>query len=309
MGRQIRIKPFLGLGNRMFQHMLAEIIRNRVPDCSVSGPGLPEWEIEGAAEPRQQAFALVLRGHTIPLNDLIDLMRRVPHVDVYLASLSARLCHYAAMRSHFQAMFPISSSVPSVEPDYLVINVRLGEILAGAHPNYMPLPIDWYRQLIEQEGLTPLFMGQLGSDPYTQALRRAFPQAEFQPSLGPRADFDFIARAPNLVLPISTFSWLASWLSPMVQTIHLPVAGLFDPGGRPDHDLLPIDDPRYRFHDLGLRSWNASPEQFDRLMAAPWQCTLVIGAALKARYPMLGTEGLDVEGRAFLSIDPATHSF
>ena len=49
------------------------------------------------------------------------------------------------------------------------------------------------------------------------------------------------------MLSVSTFAWLAAWLSKAVQ-IHLPVCGLFNPMQVPDVDLLPITDPRYTFH-------------------------------------------------------------
>ncbi|WP_210214029.1 hypothetical protein, partial [Mesorhizobium sp. M4B.F.Ca.ET.019.03.1.1] len=57
-----------------------------------------------------------------------------------------------------------------------------------------------------------------------------------------------------------TFSWLASWLS-SAHTIHLPVAGILDPIIRPDIDLLPAGDARYRFHQLDIGDWTASAEQ------------------------------------------------
>ena len=45
---------------------------------------------------------------------------------------------------------------------------------------------------------------------------------------------------------VSTFSWLAAWLSE-ARRIVLPVSGLFHPVQSPDIDLLPLADPRYSF--------------------------------------------------------------
>ncbi|WP_292140339.1 hypothetical protein, partial [Mesorhizobium sp.] len=40
-----------------------------------------------------------------------------------------------------------------------------------------------------------------------------------------------------------------------------PVAGILDPAIRPDIDLLPPGDARYRFHKLDIGDWTASAEQ------------------------------------------------
>jgi len=307
VARIIRIKPFFGLGNRMLQHMMAEAIRAELPDAVLSGPGLPEWNIPPTQDQPQQGFALVLRGHSVPLTQALALSRELANVDIYLSSLSARLCYYQNHRAHYQALFPVSSQQPSAGADQLVINLRLAEILTGLHSNYMPLPINWYRDLIAQTRLSPVFMGQIGDDAYSLALRRAFPDAQFIPSMGPEQDFDFIARATHVALPISTFSWLAAWLSPMVQTIHMPVVGLYHPAARPDHDLLPLDDPRYHFHIGEMHYWRGNQQQLDALIEGPLSLFEISAAELAARFPTIGTENLGGPSRSLRGIDPATH--
>lgn len=308
MARIIRIKPFFGLGNRMLQYMMAQAIRAEMPDAVLSGPGLAEWNIPPTPDQAQQAFALVLRGHSLPLAQMLEFSRDLASVDIYVSSLSARLCYYQRHRQLFQAMFPVTSTQPSAGADKLVINVRLAEILTGIHGNYMPLPINWYRDLIAQTRLAPVFMGQLADDPYSQALRCAFPDAQFIPSMGAGRDFDFIARATHVALPISTFAWLAAWLSPMVQTIHLPVVGLYHPAARPDHDLLPLDDPRYRFHIGELHHWTAAQAQLDAFINSSLSLFEITAAELAARFPSLGTEGLQAPSRSLRGIDPHTHA-
>lgn len=307
MARIIRIKPFFGLGNRMLQHMMAEAIRAELPDAVLSGPGLPEWNIPPSPDQPQQGFALVLRGHSVPLARLLALSRDLANVDLYLSSLSARFCYYEDHRARYQAMFPVSSTQPSAGADQLVINVRLAEILTGLHSNYMPLPINWYRDLVAQTRLSPVFMGQIGDDAYSLALRQAFPNAQFIPSMGVAQDFDFIARATHVALPISTFSWLAAWLSPMVQTIHMPVVGLYHPAARPDHDLLPLADPRYRFHIGELHHWRATQPQLDALIGGSLSLFEIEAEELALRFPTIGTEGLEAPSASLRGIDPVTH--
>jgi hypothetical protein len=60
-------------------------------------------------------------------------------------------------------------------------------------------------------------------------------------------DFALMRAARHLVVSVSTFSWLAAWLS-HAETITIPLTGFYNPAQRPDVNLLPLDDPRYRFY-------------------------------------------------------------
>lgn len=46
---------------------------------------------------------------------------------------------------------------------------------------------------------------------------------------------------------VSTYSWVASWLSESLENIYLAVSGLFNPMQKPSVDLLPFWDTRYKF--------------------------------------------------------------
>lgn len=159
-----------------------------------------------------------------------------------------------------------------VEPTYLanaselLVNVRGDEILSNCHPDYGPTPITFIRNLIEGSGLNPVFLGQLGDDYYSRALRAAFPDALFVPSRGAARDFEALRSAVNLVPAVSTFSWLASWLS-SAQTIHIPVLGMFNPMQRKDAWFLPHNDQRYKFYEFPVRKWNASSEQIREVIS------------------------------------------
>lgn len=107
----------------------------------------------------------------------------------------------------------------------------------------------------------PVFVGQThDNNDYCRRLRQRFPDAAFTPKASPLTDFETLRRASHLVAAVSSFSWLAGWLS-SARTINLPVAGILDPRIRPDIDLLPLDDARYRFHQFDMGDWTASAEQ------------------------------------------------
>jgi hypothetical protein len=89
-------------------------------------------------------------------------------------------------------------------------------------------------------------MGQLDGNDYVAALRRAFPQARFIPSQGVMKDFETIRSARHIAIAVSTFSWVAAWLS-RAEKIYVPLAGFLCPNLMREIDLLPTCDERYRF--------------------------------------------------------------
>lgn len=48
--------------------------------------------------------------------------------------------------------------------------------------------------------------------------------------------------------------------------IYLPVSGIFNPAQRPDIDLLPLRDVRYRFFDFPREAWTAGSDQRNALL-------------------------------------------
>ena len=90
-------------------------------------------------------------------------------------------------------------------------------------------------------------MGQIGANPLCRARSPGLPEAQFIPSRGPIRDFEIIRRSRNVVVSVSTFSWLAAWLSD-ADRIFLPMTGFYNPAQFPEIDLLPLHDPRYRFY-------------------------------------------------------------
>ena len=48
----------------------------------------------------------------------------------------------------------------SIPEDPNAIHIRLGDTLAGAHPDYYPLPISVYQKVCEETGRSPAFIGE-----------------------------------------------------------------------------------------------------------------------------------------------------
>jgi hypothetical protein len=177
----------------------------------------------------------------------------------------------------------------------LVCSVRGCEILFGFHPDYVPLPALFYAMLAELTGLELVFYGQINDDPYCNMLRAAFPNARFIPGRGTMPDFEVLRRSVNIVPSISTFAWLAAWLSD-AQRIFLPVCGMFNPRQAPYHLFLPIGDPRYRFTLFPpTRAVNifTEPDRFQERQKA-----LAMGARMVASAELAGLVRRPLETRS-----------
>jgi hypothetical protein len=164
----------------------------------------------------------------------------------------------------FRNLIDWTSTAPSFDDGELVINIRGAEVLGDRHTDYGPIPFSFYDRIIEQSQKQPVFVGQIGDDEYSQAIRHRYPKARIVPSRGAVVDFFTIAAAKHLVPSVSAFSWIAAWVS-SAATIHLPVLGMLNPRQRPDVNFLPIDDDRYSFYEFPVRKWSASAADFEWL--------------------------------------------
>lgn len=258
--------PIGNLGNQMLQWMLLDSMKRHLGDLRVEGIDLPQWSLSRPMSRPPEPRPLTFIGQYFDVPQVESLIRRGWIKSFRFAALGFQMAHYDEP-AQYAPWFPKTHApVERIGPDCLLINVRGAEVLSDVHADYGPIPLAFYRQLLGQTGLQPVFMGQLGEDRYSQALQRAFPRARFAASLGPMADFELIRSAAHVVISVSTFSWLAAWLSDAL-TVHVPVLGMLNPVQRPDIDLLPRLDPRYRFYAFPVRRWSGTDAQFEALEA------------------------------------------
>jgi hypothetical protein len=242
-----------GFANRMFEHMLAVSLVRRFPGARLTGDPLPDWGIRPPRIPLPSP-RMRLEGHRPDLPRIAYLVRSGLVRGIETVALGLRM-ELLDPVEQVRALFPgPPAPEPAPGPDDLVISIRGAEILGGIHKDYRPLPIAFYERLVAETGRRPVFLGQLGADGYSAALRDRFPCALFLESRGAMADFAALRAARHLVVSVSTFSWLAAWLS-HAEAIHLPIAGMFHPGQRREIDMLPVTDPRYRFHLFPPGPW------------------------------------------------------
>jgi hypothetical protein len=219
-----------------------------VADCRIANVSLPEWGVEHPAIASAGPVAVVERSpfQRIDLPGLAKAVRAGQIRRVEWSGYGQRMENFLP-RAHYQQIFA-AHRPPAFRfgPRHLVCPVRTGDILTGEHRDYPLTPVEFYQQLAEATGLQPVFVGQTEPNDYTDRLRAGFPDAMFLASEGPLGDFELIRAASNIAIGVSTFAWLAAWLS-QADNIFMAVSGLFHPMQTRDVDLLPFGDDRYKF--------------------------------------------------------------
>lgn len=260
----------------MFQSMLARSLQWELEGAEIAGEDLPEWGMTSAPADLADKRIIPVRGHRLDLAELVATARSSGAEAFVISSLVARLSNYERHLGAFRELFAMSRTGGIDFSRHLVVNVRLhnmsrfGRKPRGFHQDYPVLPIAWYEELIDRSGLVPLFVGDFGRDPVTEALRQRFRNAEFfHNALNPMEDFRLVYSAEHVVVSPSTFSWLAAWLSPYATTIALPLAGFLNPLQRADIDLAPIGDSRYKFWSFPTMVWEGSAEQVAAVINDP----------------------------------------
>ena len=282
MAPVIRLRPIGNLANRMLQFMAARRLADLVPGAVVIGVHLPEWGWEPSAQDQvgvSAGAAVIERHDQFDLSILSQRLNSGEYKEVVLQDFLQDLRFYHGP-GYYRALFKPSQrdmvDLPTFCDQELIINIRGGEILAGID-HYPLVPVAFYQEIVERTGLLPVLMGQLDESPYLDRLVQAFPNARRIPSQGPARDFQMVRSATNIVLSVSTFSFLAAWLS-NARTVHLPLLGFFNPSHVREVNLLPLEEFHWKFylfpmtygvpvadmlalHDRRGRNWRGIPSE------------------------------------------------
>ena len=246
----VAVEPLGQLANRMIQHMVAMSIVSRVPLARISRIHLPEWGMEEKALTSVPEPVETVSGNLVPIDEIAS---RLQSGDVGTVKISgyAQNMHNLLPPDAYRALFRAGIPMEGCGSHQLLISLRMLEILSGNYAPYVLVPITFYRDIVDQTGLEPIFFGQLSECSYLDDLRAAFPDATFVHGSGVIDDYERIRRSKNILISVSTFAWVAAWLSE-AERIIMPLTGLFNPVFAHDIcnklDLVPRNDPRYEFY-------------------------------------------------------------
>jgi Fe-S cluster biosynthesis and repair protein YggX len=239
----------------MGQLMFATDLKDRCRQpLKIEGYNIPEWNLHSdvSGAPSQGIFI----GSNLTRIGLLAKM--IDHYKPRVIDYDGLIWRYDNLsdRHSYERLFPEQPAIGIAVPeDHLLIHIRVGDVATHTNKYYGPLPVMYYRYLLEKTKLKPIFIGELSESGYVDTLKKAFPDAQMIGGESAVEDFATLRRARNVAIAVSTFSWLATYLSRSAGRIHVPVAGHFDPLFMPDSDLLPTDDERYVFHRVSRRAW------------------------------------------------------
>jgi hypothetical protein len=252
----VQINQIGRMGNHMAQLMFATALQRRCRRrIEIEGFKLPDWHLSVPKRHPCHRPDISVGSHLTRVNQVAALIEWLKPDSLSVDGVIIRTGNFLPPEE-YETLFPLEADEGLETPaDAIIINIRSGDISTPTHPDYGPLPISYYEHLLAHTGLRPIFMGELDDTPYCHALRETFPDAAFLPSMGVRGDFQTVRRARNIAISVSSFSWMAAFLSRSTH-IHVPVAGMLDPRCRPDVDMLPLDDQRFTYHDISSAAWN-----------------------------------------------------
>ncbi len=243
----VHVSTMGALANQMIQYMVAVALAERSGISRISNVDLPIWGVHHPWIHGEFPRTEIVTSDTVPL-DLLARALTVGQLDrVDIRTYGQKIENFPELDTCRALFRHDGTAYAGTGPDELLCSIRQGDVLDARHPDYVLLPAEFYAELAELTGKRLVFMGQLEDSPYLMELRRRFPDARFLPTRGPAGDFERIRRSVHIVPSVSTFAWLAAWLSE-AETIHLPVVGLFHRFQARGANLLPVSDPRYRFY-------------------------------------------------------------
>lgn len=245
-GPIFHVEPRRGLGARMIQYLVALRFRSLAPGARISNASMPEWGIDHPPLPPEGATETL--EHRIDLPELAGRVRGGAVRRVVLRGHGQRLANLPALDLCRAAFRPAIASPVRFDERHLVCHVRAGKRIYGhGDPSHVLTPVEFYDDVIRQTGLIPVFVGQTAPNDYTHRLRQHFPHARFLETGDAVQDFEILRGARTIAIGVSVFAWLAAWLS-HADRIFMAVSGFLNPMQDRFVDLLPFDDPRYRFH-------------------------------------------------------------
>lgn len=251
------------IGNRIFMYWYCRMLQNDfIPEFDIVNFSIPELGIYCRKSDIVGRTLEIKDGHRHSMSEIAYLINNGIYDNIYFHGFVQRMEYYKS-RNFLSSLLPEPILSKKIDDNCILINIRGSEILKAIHPDYVPIPISFIEQIIKETNLHPVFCGQLGDDFYSNEIRNRFSYASFIKNKTAREDFDIIRMSKNVLLSVSTFSWIAAWISNTAQNIYMPLIGFYNPKQRSDIDLIPLRDKRYNFYEFPIIKWQNKIEQLD----------------------------------------------
>jgi hypothetical protein len=166
--------------------------------------------------------------------EIVNLLKNNENIVVVVRSYCSRIEYIIHNREKLKELIVFNLPKPAyiVPHNHILFHIRIGDALGkkdgGPHFWYHPLSISYYKKIIQDTNLIPVFIGEFSDDIYTNALKLSFPKSVFTCSDDPNQVFSILKESSTLGLAISTFSLMAIFFGNQ-EIVHFPIDGLFNP--------------------------------------------------------------------------------
>ena len=191
--RHLRISPGGRLANQMIQFMIAKRLQKLVPDLAIHGYNMPLWRLSVTSPERLRIAGPELTGNLFDVRHVAGLMNAGWINSAHLTGFSLNMANFGSREECSELFRPATESGSGFGKDELVIHVRGEDILTGGHPDYGPLPVQFYARIVQQTGLRPVFLGQIQEGRYLDEIVRVFPGATIIPARDVLTEFLLLA--------------------------------------------------------------------------------------------------------------------
>jgi hypothetical protein len=258
------------IGNRIIQFLYLKQLQQHLGPSQIFGASIAPFAPPSADFAGTGRMMTIDGGHVHPVGELarrlIDDRIDCLHFGGYVQRMEY-LTPVADMRRHLALPTPLDTPLfrDLTSDRHITCVVRANEVLRAIHPDYPPTPVAFYRAAVKESGRIPVFVGQTFPSLYWDALRRHFPDCIVYEHRNWLEDFRFILHSTSIAVAVSSFAWLAAYLSETARRIYLPLFGFLNPLQRRDVDLVPVGDTRFRLAAFEVMRWAGAAEDLDRI--------------------------------------------
>ena len=201
-GPVFHLQPMERLANLMIEYMVALKFAHMVRDCRISNISMPCWGIHHPPIESPGPTAVEQREQHIDLPALADQAWSGQIRRVEWTGFGQRMENFLPSE-RYQKIFVSPFETPmGFGPDYLVCPIRAEDILHAPHPDYVLTPVEFYRDIVEQTGLTPICIN------LRYRWRRTSPRACHTSVMAPRARVGIPAGLPmEIPFAVSASVW------------------------------------------------------------------------------------------------------
>ncbi|WP_215755536.1 hypothetical protein [Acetobacter sp. P5B1] len=247
---KIWVVPMGNAANRALEYLVACRIKKEVPSLEIQNIHLPEWGIYTPTKelPPLEMCRLGWSRFWIDVPGLADCLKRGVITSLFQDAFCYNVEFLPSREESRKILGPTKKKIKAdgFGDDILVCNIRANEILYGEHRNYIVLPPEYYKMILEDSGLSPVFYGQVEDNAYIASLKKMFPNAPFIQGKGAEHDFDVLRNSKNIAISVSTFSWLAAWLS-YANRIYIPINAMYNPNQNKLQNFLDLSESVFRY--------------------------------------------------------------